>query len=271
MNGLLQTTIRLPVDRISASLFLDPIFALLVLLAIALLLAGRRRRAVIGPRRARRGLWLAWLVWATMWLFATPRFSFGVLGMMEMPPADVAAALGDTPEDRCAMIVLSGGNRSPRPGTWRSERLVASSLPRAIGAARVYHERPVGHVIVTGRGAPLGQPDETAGAMADVMVAHGVPRERIVLEPMALNTRQNAEFSAGIVRGLGVEKTLVVTSALHMRRAVLELERAGLRVIAAPVDHRHDPLEGLAPFVPSTGSLVIMYQVLHEIFGRFKP
>ena len=264
---------RGPVDRISASLLLDPLLDLLVLLAIALFATGRRRRAAatLGPRRRRWGLCFAWLVWGTMWMFATPRFSFGVLSLMEAPPADVAAALGDTPEDRCAMVVLTGGNQSPMPGAWRSERLAGSSLPRAIGAARVYHQRPVGHVIITGRGEPPGFPDETAMAMADVMVAYGVPRERIVLEERALNTRQNAQFSAEIVRGLGVEKTLAVTSALHMGRSVREFERAGLRVIPAPVDHRYEPPEGIAPYIPSMGSFMRMHQVLHEVLGRYKP
>lgn len=258
-------------DRLSASLLLDPILDLLILLAIALVLAGRRPKAVAGPRRARWGLALAWLVWGTMWLFSTPRFSFGVLYLMEMPPADVAAELGDTPEERCAMVVLTGGNQAPLQGTWRSERLAGSSLPRAIGAARVYHRRPVGHVIITGRGEPIGFPDETAAAMADVMAAFGVPRDRIVIEPMALNTRQNAQFSTRIVRDLGAEKTLVVTSALHMSRSVLEFERAGLPVIAAPVDHRYEPPEGLAPYIPSMASFLRMHKVLHEVLGRFKP
>lgn len=264
-------SIRAPVDRLSASLFLDPILGLLILLGVALLAMGRRRASSIGPRRPRWGRRLAWLVWATLWLFSTPRFSFGLLSHLETPPADVVAALGDTPEERCAMIVLTGGNGSPRPETWPAEQLSGSSLPRAIGAARVYQQRPVGHVIVTGRGEPVGFPDGTARAMADVMVAFGVPRERIVLEESALNTRQNLLFSARIVRELGVERTLLVTSALHMGRSLLEAERAGLRVVAAPVDHRYEPPEGLPPYIPSIGSLLRMHQVLHEILGRYKP
>lgn len=260
-----------PVDRLSASLFFDPILDLLVVLAIALAAATRRRRPLLGRRRRRIGLRLAWLVWATLWLFATPRFSFGVLSLMEMPPTDVVAALGAVPEERCAMIVLTGGTMAPRPNTWPSELLAGSSLPRAIGAARVYLERPVGHVIVTGRAEPRGFPDRTAEAMADVMVAFGVPRDRIILETKALNTRQNAQFSAEIVRSLGAERTVAVTSALHMRRTLLELRRAGLEVIPAPVDHRYEPPEGVAPYIPSILSMLRMHQILHELLGRYRP
>ncbi|MBK8254081.1 MAG: YdcF family protein [Polyangiaceae bacterium] len=258
-------------DRISISLFFDPLLDLLIVLAVALLLIGRRRRAIPVRSKPRWGLRLAWLVWIFLWLAATPRITFGVLGIMETPPADVKSALGDTPEDRSAMIVLTGGTMSPRPQIWRAEMLAGSSLPRAVGAARVYLERPVGHVIVSGRAEPWGFPDDTAQAMADVMVAFGVPKERILIEPLAQNTRQNAVFSTMMVRALGAEKTVLVTSALHMDRAVYEHERAGLKVIAAPVDHRYEPPEGIAPYVPSVVSLQRTHQIVHELLGRYRP
>lgn len=279
---------------ISPALLLDPLFVALLVLAAALTIATRRRapddaspiaanEASSARSRAARalrrwsaiprvwGLRLAWVVWATLWLFATPRFSFWALSTLETPPIDVRAALGDTPEARCAMVVLAGGALSPKMGVSPVELLQGSSMPRALGAARLYRERPVGHVIVTGRADTWDYPDETANAMADVLAAFGVPRERIIVEPLALDTRQNARFSTFIVRTLDVDKTLVVTSALHLPRALSEFRRAGLPVIGAPVDHRYEKPEGYAPYVPSIASLVRMGQVIHEVLGRFKP
>lgn len=279
---------------ISPALLLDPLFVALLVLAAALTIATRRRapddaspiaanEASSARSRAARalrrwsaiprvwGLRLAWVVWATLWLFATPRFSFWALSTLETPPIDVRATLGDTPEARCAMVVLAGGALSPKMGVSPVELLQGSSMPRALGAARLYRERPVGHVIVTGRADTWDYPDETANAMADVLAAFGVPRERIIVEPLALDTRQNARFSTFIVRTLDVDKTLVVTSALHLPRALSEFRRAGLPVIGAPVDHRYEKPEGYAPYVPSIASLVRMGQVIHEILGRFKP
>lgn len=287
------------VQPISPALLLDPLFVALILLGVALAIASRPRASkersspaspanadrkplspgerVLGALRAvasipaKWGLRLAWIVWATHWLFATPRFSFWALSLMESPPIDVRAALGDTPESRCAMVVLTGGALSPKQGVSRVELLQGSSMPRALGAARLYRERPVGHVIITGRADAWQYPDETAHAMADVLVAFGVPRDRILIEPLALDTRQNARFSTIIVRTLDVDKTLVVTSAVHLPRALDEFRRAGLPVIGAPVDHRYEKPEGYAPYVPSIASLVRMGQVIHEILGRLKP
>ncbi len=251
---------------ITPALLLDPMFLGLLVLGAALFLTSRKRE-----QRRRWGLRLAWAAWFVHWLFATPRFSFWALSLLEVPPINVPAALGDTPEDRCAMVVLTGGALSPKPGVSKAELLEGSSLPRALGAARLYQQRPVGHVIITGRADTWDYPDETANAMADVLVAFGVPRDRIIIEPLALDTRQNARYSTIIVRSLGAEKTLVVTSALHIPRAVAEFKRAGLDVISAPVDHRYEKPEGYAPYLPSIASFVRMGQVLHEVLGRFKP
>lgn len=252
---------------------LNPLLGVLVLLGLALWLVGRRRKSAGISRRPRWGLRLAWVAWGLHWLFATPRFAFWILGALEAPPVDVAAALGDVPADRCVMVVLTGGTMTPPPSTraWRPELLAGSSLPRAIGAARVFHERPVGRVIVTGRAEPWQYPDHTASAMADVMAAFGVPRERVIIDPLARDTRQNALFSGAIARGLGAEKIVVVTSALHVPRAVREFERIGIPVVAAPVDHRHEDQEGLDSLLPAISAMQLTGQVIHELLGFFKP
>ena len=254
---------------ITPAALLDPLLDLLLLLLLALVLVTRRKNATTTGRRY--GLYLAWSVWIVHWLFATPRVSFAALSLLETPPIDVRAALGDTPEERTAMVVLTGGALTPKPGVARPELLQGASMPRALGAARLYHERPVGHVIITGRADTWDFPDECADAMADVLVAFGVPKERIIVEPLAMDTRQNALYSTWILRTLDVDKVVVVTSALHIPRSVAEFERAGQQVIGAPVDHRWEKPEGWAPYLPSTISLVRMGQVLHEVLGRFKP
>lgn len=261
------------VSNLTPARLLDPLFIVLATLGVALWLIGRRKRNTGARRRPRWGLRLAWLAWGTHWLFATPRFAFWLFGSLEMPPIDVAAALEGTPPERCVMVVLTGGTMTPPPRSraWRPELLAGSSLPRAIGAARVYHERPPAHVIVTGRAEPWQYKDDTANAMADVMVAFGVPRRRVIIDPLARDTRQNALFSGAIARGLGAEKIVVVTSAVHMPRAVREFERIGIRVIAAPVDHRHEEQEGIESFVPSITSMLLTGQAIHEVLGRFKP
>jgi hypothetical protein len=121
-------------------MLLDPLLVLLVVLAIGLVFLTRARGGAEARRQRRWGLALAWVAWGALWLFATPRFSFATLDALEVPPIDVAAALGSTPEERCAMVVLTGGTRTRQAGSaaWQPELLEMSSVPRAIGAARLY-------------------------------------------------------------------------------------------------------------------------------------
>lgn len=69
----------------------------------------------------------------------------------------------------------------------------------------------------------------------------------------------------------GIETTVLVTSALHMRRAAAEFERAGVHVIWAPVDHTVRPLGGLDTLFPDAASLSRLDEILHELVGRFTP
>lgn len=73
-----------------------------------------------------------------------------------------------------------------------------------------------------------------------------------------------AEYEESAVRAI-----VLVTSALHMRRAVEEFESQGLRVIAAPVDTPgpHEP-EWIDFVVPGIAALRESHNVLYEFLGR---
>ena len=96
----------------------------------------------------------------------------------------------------------------------------------------------------------------------------GVPADRIVLEPASLDTRQNAELSASLLRARGAERILLVTSALHMRRAQRHFASTGLEVLTVPTDHevRDDPA-GLLRWLPDTDALDGSRRALKEMLG----
>ncbi len=65
-----------------------------------------------------------------------------------------------------------------------------------------------------------------------------MPRARVVLERRSRNTAENAAFSKDIARPKLGERWLLVTSAVHMPRAIGCFRRAGFAVEAYPVDWR---------------------------------
>ncbi|MHC1770519.1 MAG: YdcF family protein [Flexilinea sp.] len=76
-----------------------------------------------------------------------------------------------------------------------------------------------------------------ASEMAEIAVDLGVPEEQIIIQDKSVNTREEAEADAEILRGMGVDEIILVSSATHMRRAVGLYEAQGLKVIPAPTDY----------------------------------
>ena len=86
-------------------------------------------------------------------------------------------------------------------------------------------------------------------------------------ENKSLNTEQNALFSGHILARENIQTIILVTHALHMRRAQRMFEDRGLEVIPAPTDFStHPPLEW-RDFLPGTEGLKLTQSALHEVFG----
>jgi uncharacterized SAM-binding protein YcdF (DUF218 family) len=170
-----------------------------------------------------------------------------------------------------ALVVLGGGMREGPATVPPLERLHGGSVPRVIGAARIWHTHRCGTVVVSGAsGAPPH--DELAVGMRDLMVALGVPSEVILLEPAALHTRDNATLSMQLLRERGAfDRIVVVTTARHMARSLAEFRRAGVEAIGAPVDHQGYAPRGLLGWWPSTAGLWLTAKAVHELLGRLKP
>lgn len=98
--------------------------------------------------------------------------------------------------DHADAIVVLGGEAVGRPSE----------------AARLYHAGVAPLVIVTGIG--------DTGRNQGVLLAAGVPKDRILLETKSCSTLQNADFTRPILEGSGVKRALIVTSRFHSRRAL---------------------------------------------------
>ncbi|MFD0363193.1 YdcF family protein [Nocardia sp. GCM10030253] len=90
---------------------------------------------------------------------------------------------------------------------------------------------PFSPVIVTG-GNPQNGITE-AEAMRNWLVGRGLPADRVHVENRAGSTVQNALFSTRMLRDIGANSAVVVTSPNHIRRAVADFIVAGTRVVGA--------------------------------------
>jgi uncharacterized SAM-binding protein YcdF (DUF218 family) len=246
--------------RLAPSRFLDPLLLLLVVLGVALYLAFRAG-PLPAPRLRRPGRVAAWMAWGALWILSTPLAANRLSYWTETRGVDLDAALTGRDVDRAALVVLAGGLRTVDAEVPPRERLDGATTQRVLTAARLWHRHRFGLVILSG--APLA---ETEG-MEALITTLGVPAERVVRETRSVNTRENALYSATILRERGVETTVLVTSGTHLRRAVKDFEAAGLQVIPAAADIVGLARVGIDSLLPASFALNRTQIALHELLG----
>lgn len=252
--------------RFAPGRFLDPTLLALVAVAVALVLL-RPSRALGRPRRRLRIGWaFAWIAWGALYLLSMPVVANELGARTEIRGPNLDRALAGVDRERTALVVLAGGMRTYDSSVPPRERLDSGTTERVLGASRLYHQQHFGVVVLSG--SPVGVTD----AMEDLITTLGVPRERLLRESLSRNTRENASESLRLLRERGgIDRVVVTTSALHLRRAVHEFARAGERVIPAAVDVTGHSRFFYDELLPASGALFHSQQVLHELLGYLKP
>jgi uncharacterized SAM-binding protein YcdF (DUF218 family) len=160
-----------------------------------------------------------------------------------------------------AMVVLASSFYAPNPPQPRSVPGWGTYL-RCRHAAWLYREGWIMPVVASG-----GRYGDRVMAeiMRDALVAEGVPRERIWLEGDSDSTRENAAFSAKLLRPRGIRRILLVTEAYHMRRAERYFRKEGFEVEPAPCAYRSPEFDGRwEEWVPNARAIAINEFTLHE-------
>ncbi|MGB6007191.1 YdcF family protein [Castellaniella sp.] len=190
---------------------------LLVLAAILFVVRWRKTAAIIT---------VSAVAWAVFW--SLPTTSLWAGGLLEQRyPHEPAAALPTAQ----AIVVLGGNTANGRPNWFESYNPKMTVL-RTDTAARLYAADKAPLVIVSG--AALDGGISEARMMASALERDGVPAAVIIQEDHSLTTHQNAVYTAKVLRQHDIQQFLLVTSALHMPRAMASFQKQGLNPIAAP-------------------------------------
>ncbi|NKE67695.1 YdcF family protein [Ramlibacter sp. RBP-2] len=233
--------------------------------ALLLGLAGLALATGASAVRRRAGLLLiaGALGWLAIW--SLPVASDGLRGWLE--EAAGSRAVEALPPAQ-ALVVLGGsirGARLPR----RPYPDLGASADRLWHAARLHRAAKAPLLVLSGGTVHEGEAPE-AQVMRLFLVELGVPPAAMVLEPASVTTAENAAFSARLLRQRGIRQVLLVTSALHMRRARALFEREGIGVIPAPTDHEIvDRPFRLLDMVPDAEALEGSGRAIKEIVGAW--
>ncbi len=205
-------------------LFVYPIGLSSLLMAVGLLWLWRYpRRATVAIALALSILFITSNPLVSNWLVSTLEGRY--LPPNPMPTADAIVVLGGATEPALA----------PRP--WVEVR---EQGDRILYAAHLYSQKRAPKLILSGgriswRGGS-SDPSE-ADDMKEFATAMAVPDSAIILEGESLNTRQNAVNIQKILTAQSLQSVLLVTSAIHMPRAVAIFNKIGIQVIPAPTDY----------------------------------
>jgi uncharacterized SAM-binding protein YcdF (DUF218 family) len=242
------------VEPVSFSYFLSalvlPPTSLVLLTLLGLLLLRARPRVAIALMAASQLALLA---------LATPAVAGAIARGLEPPPL----AAKDLKSAQ-AIVVLAGGlNRSAIE--WGGETVNDFTLQRVRYGAHLARQTGL-PVYVTG-GVPTGAKHSEASLMARVLAQdYGITPKWV--DNAAATTRGNAQMAAKDLKPLGIQRVLLVTTAIHMPRSKRAFEVAGFSVIPAATDYAGQRPFSLVQLMPRVTALTVSHYALREWISR---
>lgn len=213
-------------------------------------------------RREWTGLWSALTVLFILFTLASPITANLLLAALE--DRQVESSSCHTSMEPTSIVVLAGGIKVNISAPDRLEGLHAASFRRAIAAARLANKSPDLFLIVSGGS---GGTVKEAELMSSLIVHLGVSPTRIIRESSSLNTYESAVSTQHILDQMGQRKIILVTSAIHIPRAVATFEKQNLLVCPHAVDYRWVKPDLPGALIPQITALQKSTDTLHEFGG----
>ncbi|MFN3315175.1 MAG: YdcF family protein [Raineya sp.] len=194
--------------------------------------------------------------------FTNPFFINEALLAWEMPPTEIAKL--KTYDVGIVLTGVSNAQREPKDRLYLNK-----GGDRLLHTLQLYKMGKIRKILISG-GHYLEDDIHEGKEMKNLFVLAGIPESDIVLEEKSLNTRENAQFSAQILKEQFLGKSyLLITSAFHLRRAKACFERANIQADVFSVDFYSQTRTWLLShwLAPNEKSLYYWYVLIHELLG----
>ena len=209
-----------------------------------------------------RGLCLLGLAIETALVVAlTPLGANGVVRVIESRVPPVQTCKAPAPD---TIVVLTGGlsRRARSPDDFAAANV--QSLHRLFAAVELWQREPDAQLVISGGGVNRVAESTVLAALAQRL---GVPAAAIRTETHSLSTWQSARDVAALAPAVP-RRIWLVSSALHLPRALLAFRDAGFQPCAWPSESRYlAPNGSIFYYVPQSSSVVKMEEALHELVG----
>jgi uncharacterized SAM-binding protein YcdF (DUF218 family) len=211
--------------------------------------------------------WCIQLLVILLWVLSTPWFADRVSHWWETP----RSVRSQLPAVSDAAVVL-GGLSDPTVST--AEHLEFNrAAERITEAVSLWREGRVRALLITsGSGELLDPKAAEAPGLAAWAHSQGVPTDAVVVESASRNTHENAVLSLPLAESRGFRHFVLVTSAVHMRRAEAVFRKAGYasggRTLSLwSVDTQINTIRFPFDLVPDPNCLATVQTVIREVVG----
>ena len=168
-----------------------------------------------------------------------------------------------------AAIVLGGYSH------WNSRHeqfQVNESAERMLYAIKMYKRGMIKKIILSGGSGSMLKPHDRESIYAkDFMINCGVYKGDILVDEFSRNTHENAVNTNELIREKweGYGSFVLITSAMHMRRARGCFEKTDLSIFYYGVDFQvdEDDCTPLTFIVPSTSAMEAWNRLIKEVIG----
>mgnify|MGYP001220911147 CR=1 FL=1 len=165
-------------------------------------------------------------------------------------------------------ILVLGGATSPFLFREFNQVSVNESAERLIESVKIIREFENAKIIFSGGSGVLERPDlGHADAAKFFYETVGIDTQKIIFENISRNTYENILFTKNIINPKKNEKWLLITSAFHMKRAILVGKKHKWNFIPYAVDFKTQKKIKFKPSFNLLSNLTSFQKASHEWLG----
>ena len=233
------------------------LIAILTLLALLYLLFGKRTRSYLSLLCACILFLAASNPVLSTLLVRQLENQYPQMPMSEIPKAD-------------AIVVLGGSLRPPSPPRRFSQ--LSSNSDRFWYAVKLFKANKAPKILLTGGNVFSNKEIQSeAFYIKKILLELGIPNDAILIEEDSKTTAENAVNSQQKFAQHNINSALLVTSAMHMPRAVELFKKTGINIIPSSSDIH--VTESTQPetlrWIPSARAFTLTTLAAHEYYGAW--
>ena len=165
-----------------------------------------------------------------------------------------------------AIVVLAAGRLRNNPEYAARDIPDAIALARLRYTAKLHHETGLPVLVSGGAATTEAGVEPLAYGMARALQDEFITPVKWQ-EDKSFNTAENASYAAKLLKPAGIQRILLVTDAMHMRRAKMMFEQQGMNVVAAPTQFFAREQLTYRDFFPDVESLRRSNYAIYEWLG----